>query len=113
MSPADRDTFRVFCVSFAEREGEHARPTHTGGVELWLQRFGTAEDKEDYGQRLKREQQFLELTSVTRGELKTVYDSEMSAEEKRHRKEQQDEKRSGRGKPGAEKESYKVPCSCF
>lgn len=57
------------------------------GVNLWLDRFGSPQDKDRYAKKLKREKQFLGLTADTRQELKKAYDSEMSDQEKRRRKE--------------------------
>lgn len=64
-----------------------ATSVELAGVELWLDRFADQQEKERYAQRLKREKQFLELTAETRQELKKIYDSEMTVQEKRERKE--------------------------
>lgn len=64
-----------------------ATTVERAGVELWLDRFGSPKDKEKYAHKLKYENQFLELTADTRQELKKVYDSGMSDQEKRQRKE--------------------------
>lgn len=65
-----------------------ATTVELAGVELWLNRFGSPQDKKDYKQQLIHEEQFLKLTTDTRQTLKTIYDSDMSDQEKRHRKEQ-------------------------
>lgn len=56
------------------------------GVELWLERFGNTQDKQEYHERLKREEEFLALIAQTRNELERVYDSQMTEAEKRQRK---------------------------
>lgn len=63
-----------------------ATTVELAGVELWLERFGSEQDKKNYRQRLNREKEFLALTAGTRGKLKKIYDSDMSDEEKRQRK---------------------------
>jgi len=56
------------------------------GTELWLDRFGSAEDTVKYQQKLNYEKQFLELTADARQELNTLYASNMSDQKKRQKK---------------------------
>ena len=66
----------------------YATTVELAGVELWLERFGSQAEKQDYRQRLAHERQFLELTAETRRELNKIYASAMSIAEKRQRKEE-------------------------